>query len=453
MLLFSGCLLGLIGLSLWLRLRSLSLADVFLFSIAVYFGAYTLVDVYAVGVRGFDPVIVAAVFSGIALSSLAIWAFARIGSGDVINETSLARLAQDWKACPGTLIVAMLISIVVFRLYTAMVIGSYSAESKAEFEVVEKRLPYWFTAIGILVPAMLFTAGTASWAKYMTSVGTNRLFWLTLTLIAAAFLFWQGRRAVFALLVVALWTMATTGRTSGRRWILILFVLAMAAPFLLAISNLFQTYREAAFRGVPVVTAFRYESGLSVLERAWGVERTLTNLQNRPAVWRFNYAVINSHQRGEGQLQWGRLLLSAVPNYIPAVFYPGAKTTFETEGELQKAMNLEYRDLAENIFVATYGEFGPLGFFVAPLMIIAFVMICAMVLRRLDDPFLRMLLMGMCLYYALNLETQYSGPIGIARDFILLATAYLAMRTVTRAVYGVVRGSVFYRRERLAQQS
>jgi hypothetical protein len=440
-LLFSGSFLAVIGLSLWLRRHLLSLADVFLFSIAVYFGAYTLIDVSVVGVRGFDPTIVAAVHCGIAVCAFAVWAFARFGPRRIVDETSLARLTHDWKACPGPLIAAMLVAIVGFRFYTAMVIETYSVESRADLETFENQLPYWFTAIGILAPAMLFTAGTASWAKYMTSVGTTkRLFWLALTLTAAAFLFWQGRRPMFAFFVLVFWTVGSIGRLSTKRWLLILLVSAIAAPFLIAISNLFQAYRWASFRGAPVVSEFRYESFDSIVKRATSVERTVANLRKRQAIWRFNYAVMNSHQRGDGELQWGLLLVSSVPNYIPAVLYPGKKSIFETEGELQKAMNLEYRDLGENIFVMTYGDFGLLGFLVAPLMIIAFVMVSAEVLRRIYDPFLRLLLMGLCLYYALNMEAQYTTPIGVARDFVVLAAAYFVVRTVARALYWVARG-------------
>jgi hypothetical protein len=191
-----------------------------------------------------------------------------------------------------------------------------------------------------------------------------------------------------------------------------------------------------------VVSALRYENLDSLIRRASSIEKTVANLQDRQAVWRFNYAVVNSHQRGEGALQWGRLLVRAVPNYIPAVLYPGKKIIFETEGELQRAMNLEYRDAGENIFVMTYGDFGLVSFLIAPLMIILFVTICAMVLRRFSDPFLRILLMGMCLYYALNMEAQYTTPIAITRDFLVLALVYLVIRNGWRISFEMAKDAI-----------
>jgi hypothetical protein len=442
LLLFATSLLGLSGASILLRHRSLSLADVFLFSIAVYFGGYTLIDIVVVGVRGLDPSIITAVYVGIGCCALMLWLFARFGPRWIVEETSLMKLTRDWKACPGALIVAMVIGVVVFRVYAVRVVGSYGAESQREFEAIDQRLPYWFTAIGMLAPAVLFTAGIASWAKFMTSARLDRALWLGLAVVTAGLLFWLGRRPIFAFLVVAFWLIATIGQASVRRWVVLFVVSAIAAPFLVSVSNLFQSYRLASYRGVPVVSALRYENLDSLIQRASSIEKTVANLQDRQAVWRFNYAVVNSHQRGEGALQWGRLLVRAVPNYIPAVLYPGKKIIFETEGELQRAMNLEYRDAGENIFVMTYGDFGLVSFLIAPLMIILFVTICAMVLRRFSDPFLRILLMGMCLYYALNMEAQYTTPIAITRDFLVLALVYLVIRNGWRISFGMAKDAI-----------
>lgn len=416
--------------SLWLRRQTLSLADVFLLSIAMFFGTYTLIDIAVVELHGYDPVIAIALFGGIALGFAAIWAFARVGPRWVMKETSLTRFASDCIAAPGWLIVAMLTGIIVFRFYTTSLVEVAATEQ--QFSRVDDSLPYWFTTIGILAPSLLFICAVAAWAKGMQSSGKRKLFWFCLTAVAAGMIFPQGRRQLFAVLVVIAWMLATMGHMTTKRWVVLFIVGAIAAPFFIAISNVFTVYRWAFYRGSPALSMLEDESIGNLAEAAVDVANTVKNLEVRESMWRYNYDAMRAYLNDDGPLHWGTLLARSIPNYIPALLYPGDKEAFDAEVEMQHGLGIAEGDRAENIFIMTFGDFGFLGVIAAPLLIMLFIYITALILRRLHDPFLRILLVGMSLNYAMNLEVSYGTPLHLWRDFAVLALIYVLTRWALR---------------------
>src|SRR5437660_750726 len=132
--------------SLWRRLASLTLVDCFLFSIAMYFGAYTVIDsVTAEAVRT-DPVSVSAVFLMISFSTLILWAFAR-SAPKLIQETSFARLREDWRACAAWPIIGVVAIALAYRWFTLTIFSEYEGLNP---QIVEQDLPYWFTSLGMI---------------------------------------------------------------------------------------------------------------------------------------------------------------------------------------------------------------------------------------------------------------------------------------------------------------
>lgn len=415
--------------SLWARLTSWTLVDLFLLAIAMYFGAYTFLDALTVESGKVDETTVVFVFFMVSVGALVLWLAAKTGA---MRDTSLARLQEDWRSCPATPIIGVIAFAVVFRWYTASVFGQYQGLNEQELAVLEQDLPYWFTSSGMIVSTTIFGAALCSWGKVGISHGWRRLFWLAVTGAAALLVLGLGRRAILAFLIIVAWTVLGEQRRRGRAWITVA-VIALAMPTLLAVSNIYQAYRAVSYRGVPMADVISGDDVGSLLENAAAVDRTVSNLQQRPAMWRFNYEIVDAHLKDIGELQWGTLLASDIPNFIPSALYPGKKQWIDSEETLLNDFHLELYDRPSNLFSYTYADFGALSVLAAPGLMLFFAWICGVALRRLHDPFLRVILMGMAAYYAINLETGYLVPIGLTRDFLIVAAAYLLGRSLLHA--------------------
>lgn len=415
--------------SLWLRLRTLTLLDAFLLSVAMYFGAYTLIDVALTETDGMKGYVTFVTFLTIAIPTFVLWGIARRPPRFVRN-TSLERLRQDWLACPAWPLVGLTVISLLYRWYTASFIGDLGTISPEELALVDRDMPYWYTSVGMLVWFAAFPIALCSWAKFRTS---KKLFWLAMTAYSVFAIFGSGRRAFLALMLIIGWDVLTTTK---KRWKALLLI-ASALPLLLIASNLYQTYRAFSYRGAVLAnvvgeTDFSSISDLTQLaQSASDAGKTVSNLEDRMAMWRFNYEVIQAHFKEQGSPQWGGIIWPGLVNFIPSAIYPD-KVVRETEGVLLKAFELPLYDRPENVFAMLYGEFGLFCLIAVPLFILGFVWVISRLMMYLEDPFLRMSLLGAAIFYALNLESALMEPIATLRAFALLAVCYVTMRGLGR---------------------
>jgi hypothetical protein len=385
-----------------------------------------------------DAVAVWSVFTGISIAAFFLWGYTFIGSRRVLAEVTLQRLRTDWLACPAAPIIGTVCVGMAFRWYSAAMFGAADVSEAGQlYDLNERDLPYWYTSVDMVLPLIMFGAGLTAWGKAMVSRGLPQFFWLVLAAASAVFFFGAGRRSLIAFLVVILWSILTGASSRWRR--LAPALLLCAVPVLIGLSNMYQAYRFFAYRGVPIASVMTTDTLFDVMRGAVELENTLDNLRGREAPWRFNYDVLKAHTEGRA-LQWGALLLNALPNHIPFAIYPG-KVVSEPEAEMQRAFGFDEEvDRGANIFVFTFADFGYVGFFVAPAMIILLVWACGWIMRRLKDPFLRVILLSGALYYALNLEAQYTLPIQLARNYLILSAAYVALRTTWHKVDRLFHG-------------
>lgn len=421
---FASLLLVSVLLSLWRRLSSLTLLDCFMLSIALFMGAYTIVDALTVEGDTRDSLVVCWMYMIVGVTTAILWLFR---DARFVRATSFTGLREDWRACASWPVLALIALALFERWATAAYFSDINVSATPDLHALEGELPYWHTSIGHIVWLSGCAVAWCAWGKTRISTGLMRVFWLAATFLSVGVVFGWGRRALLSFLVIAGWEVISRVRRKG----LAVLVIVASMPVLVMASNLYQVYRGMTHRGVVIEELVRDDVSIT---DALDVGRTVSNLQERPSMWRYNYEVMKAHFDGEGDLFWGGLFLSGLPSYIPAVLWPG-KVVVETEDATIERFKLEPYDRGENIFVATYADFGVLSIVVAPALILLFVFVCSVVLRYLRDPFLRMLLLGAAIFYALNIENSYLVPLGIARDFLVVATLYLAVRAFVRLLH------------------
>lgn len=430
-LFLSSALLLLSCVSLWLRIRTLGLADMFLLAIAMFLGAYTVIDVLTLPPPdNMDTVTVIYVLFTAGIGALIVWAFAHLGSRRLLQEVSLARLTLDWERCHSFALLLGIAPAVLYAVATYHFFGPYAGLGFGELMELEQYLPYWYTSLGMVATMLLAAVAPALWWRVVKTRGLARLTWLAMTLASIVMIFGTGRRQMFAFLVVVAATTIARMRRPRRAAFIAALVLA---PTFLIVSNLYQSYRDGAYR----LAALSVDTE-ELSEAALEADKTVENLQIRRAMWRFNYEVM---QVQDPDFQWGRLLIGGLPNYIPAALYPGGKEIFSSEAELLHAFRLEQADRGENLFALTYGDFGFFGIFVAPAIMLLLVWAFGAIQRRLKDPFLRLVLMGSAINYALNFETNYTGFVPVLRSFLVIALVYIVARAAWRTWAGVLRAA------------
>lgn len=418
---FAVALLASVTFHAWRKRASLNLTDAFLISIALFFGAYTLVDQMVNTVRWLDPVVVFATFIQIALGAVALRVFRDAAPAWVRGRTSFQALYEDLGVSRGALVIGILVAGLAFRVVSADMVADLEVQNPDLVAQLEADLPYWFKSLAQLLPLIVFTAGLAAAAKAFAGRGATRLWWAAWTFASVVFFFGAGRRALLALLLIVFWMYVR----SRRNAVILILCAAIGIPVLIGASNLFQAYREVAYRGAVVS---KTDAGI-LLEQAANLDLTATNLQNREAIWRFNANVMQADR--SGQRAPGELLLNTLGNYVPAVLSRN-KTVFDAEKEMMRDRGMREYDGASNVFVLTYADFGLLSFLIAPALLILFIGLVALTLRRLSSPHLRALLLASALYYALNIEVNYGQPAQMVRDFLIVAFLHWIVTTGLR---------------------
>lgn len=416
-------LLAWLTIHAWRRRTSLNLADAFLISIALFFGAYTVVDLMLNGAHWLDPITVLATFMQIGLAAVVLRIFRDKAPAWVRDRTSLQALYEDLAISSGPLVVGVLVAGLVFRVVSADMVADLEVQNAALVAQLEAELPYWFKSLSQLLPPAVFAAGLAAATKAFASRAPLRLWWAACTLASVIFFFGAGRRALLALLLIMFWMYVRNRRSA----LVLLLAAVVAIPVLIGASNLFQAYREVAYRGA-VVSGI---SAVDLLEQATNFELTTNNLQRREAIWRFNANVIQA--KPGAHYAPGELLANTLGNYVPAVIAPN-KTIFDAEEQMLRERGFQAYDGASNVFALTFADFGLLGFLAAPALLVVFVLLVAAALRQIRSPHLRALLLASALYYALNIEVNYGQPVQMARDFLILAFLHWVVANALRTL-------------------
>jgi hypothetical protein len=414
--------------SLWARLERLTVLDAFLMSFAAYFGVYTLVDLYTKAAEDLDDFNVVVVFGSVAVVALILWIFSRSPSRE-FQLTSLDRLLADAANCRLWAAVGLFGVTLANVVATRLIWQEYGYAAAAGGGA---SLPYWYTSLGMMAEACTFPAAVCLYGKAKQTKGLVKPVLFGVVGVASFFLLVAfGRRAFFALAIVVGWDLLRDAKRRGNP-LRMGALLAFAVPALLLASNFFQAYRVMSFRGALVDETLDMGEAVSM---ATNVDTTRMNLEHRMAMWRFNYEVVDAHvTRGE-PLQLGDISLSGIANVIPSALFQ--KEDIQTaELALLRAVGVDDGDdRPDNIFATLYADFGLVSAPVVAALIVLFAWMVGIVLGHMRDPFMRLLLLGMAVYYALNLETSIHAPLMIARNFALAAIIYLAARETMRAFY------------------
>jgi len=413
--------LGLTWLYCRMRWACFDLFDLYVMMVAVYYGGHGLVIAPLQDLSSYDPglIVVIYVLLGISLALLKI----SVSSlpAKIRSELRLCSIAETASETPVSALVALVSAICLLSLYGYQ---HYSVVINATSDQV-LGIPYWFTSLKMIVyggaAEGLFVA---TLVVAMRCSGRRRSILLLLLLATVGLQALYGRRGFLELLILGyLFSAAVSGWDPFAPRKVVRWALALAALFVF--SNVYQNYRqelsipdssqgEASQTNSKVFTAAMTD---------W--ERTGANVRDRDGVWQYNYVVIDNLQRS-GSLE-GALLVQAVLNEIPAVFWPD-KTYLDPDAQFNEAYGLAPNDYATNLFGLTMADFGYAG----PIMFIVYMLttfaVCGKMLSLTKaSPTLFILTLGATLTSLLAIESGYDGLFGIVHMVAMVFIGFVVL--------------------------
>ena len=197
----------------------------------------------------------------------------------------------------------------------------------------------------------------------------------------------------------------------------ILKISILFLPLLFMFSNIYQSYR-----GLSPSALNRYQHG-NFWDALTNADATITNLQERQAMWKFNYLIVSKQAEGDYP-PYGAIAWQAIKNAIPRIFWP-AKKIYDLDEMTANLYGLPVTDYPTNNFAMTQADFGCFSIIIFPLMIFAIVYsigIISFLIKKHATLFL--IVTGFLIKYFLSIEASYADSILLFRDIIVAIFCY-----------------------------
>jgi hypothetical protein len=423
------CSLFILGLAFlfghlrWLRI---DVVDIYVLIVSIFFGGYTLVNALAKDLSMVNPVLAALVLMLVVATLGITWLVSRMLPIGLQRALQIRYLLSQWLRVDGKVILLLLGGTILFQLYSYLRFGFFASHDLFRFRADDLALegisfPYWFTSVAFLMTFLIPCVFIAVTTKALTSSAATRGPWIvalvTMMLVASLY----GRRMVFYLIFVflILWCLVRGKNLfTLRTGLLVLIVL----PILVAISNIYLVYRPAAQQfqatnpdiSVPAIYA-----------AATNMDTTVSNLQERPAIWQLNYTILDKQIQHHGlSIPYGDLLWQGFRNTIPNAFWPG-KSVYNLDDMVAHLYGMPARDYGTNNFAMSQADFGLLSVILLPLAsLLVFLSMALLILATRRHPTLLLLLSGFFIFYLLNVEVDYGHIFVLYRNILTVMFIY-----------------------------
>jgi hypothetical protein len=158
---------------------------------------------------------------------------------------------------------------------------------------------------------------------------------------------------------------------------------------------------------------------------ATNMDTTASSLQERKAIWQFNYVIVDKQIQYHGlNTPYGDLLWQGFKNTIPSAFWPG-KSVYNLDDMAAHIYGAPARDYGTNNFAMSQADFGLLSVVLLPLAsLLVFLSMALLILATRRHPTLLLLVSGFFIYYLLNVEVDYGHIFVLYRNIIIAFFIY-----------------------------
>ncbi len=417
------------------RWEWLTVVDVYVFFIGIFFGALSMIDATLNDLALMNPYVIFLVHIHIGGLTALILSFhlmlpARVQQA-IRVEVLLRRLvgAKVWP------LIAIAVFAVFFKIYGYLKFGIISGMPWDYLSRNAVQLPYWYTSTIIIADLLITFAFCGAMARFLMRPGRMRYLWIGVIMIALIFEAIDSRRGLFYLLVLGggLWGIARKVNPFIMRY---LWAWVAAGLFLFSASNVFQTYRFLLFN--PMLRDAIQD--VSFLDAMLNGEATISNLRGREATWRFNYRIFESQLKNPARFlpfgMYGRMTAQALRNSVPRKLLPD-KQVVQAEDLASAEYGLLVEDYSGNIFANMAADWGFLSVIFVPLVFLALTLTYYVLCRiRIPGEAMPGLLLVGILGYFLRVESSVDDFYVLYRNLFLVGVIYYCFELVWNAAGG-----------------
>jgi hypothetical protein len=402
-----------------IRWRTLSLLDLYILFVGMYFGVYTFLDAAIDDLQSFDvgtatlSLVLVALMIGMlrttALLILPSHVRYALQVDNLINALTRVKAADVLALC--------LVSSLLWA-YGYVRYGVITTAADAIAGRWGAGIPYWYLCANQLqYQGLLLACVLAAGYQYLNRCGRlERASWAIILLVTSALLLLSGRRAIInvIILVASMWSILRDKNIFRPRYA-VPGVIGLTLVVLF-FSNIYQTYR-------PYIYYKHIDNSPARLSDAvQNFQLTLDDMQSRMADWRFNYILLKALDENiyDHTQPAGTLLRAALLSMVPAAIYPD-KVAQDPNVAISATYGLALIDYPKTVFSIGQADFGYLGTVFIPLILCCVFWLIGQGLWMARNRSLAyVVLYGVAASGLFAVEGSYTDLIGIFRNAIIV---------------------------------
>ncbi len=432
-------LMTVVFLTAYFKKENYDILDLYCFMIALFFGAYTLIDrlfgIYFIS----DIYISTVVYLQIFLTILLLYCLVSFLPNSLKEFIKFKNLLiffsrVDKKAVLLLSFLSISIDLYIFGTYGFL---TYVGEELAQLDL---GVPNWVGPLksinwNIRFSLLMLIINFINYKK----VGYFSIYTLII-LPMLALQFVEGRRAMIELitLIFIFWTIhKNSSPYLLRRAPYALLILIM----LFFASNVFQTYRTSLFSIEGI--AGESDQVASFGEALTNSDSTIENLTLRTPMWRLNYEIMKNQLDNPSDIYYGYMMYRQFLNTVPS-FLQKNKEVIATEELTSQIYNMSSLqsvtfsdDFPTNDFASYQTDFGFFSIILIPLVFIILILIGYFAYFFMKSKIFSSLIILLIIQFLIKIENGYNLPV-LLRDIILIAGIYYSLELFKRIYYGLI---------------
>ena len=438
-IILSILLMTIVFFSAYFKKSNYDILDLYCFMIALFFGAYTIIDrlfgIYFVSDLFITIVVYLQIFLTISLLYCLASFFPKSLKEFIKFKNLLIFFSQvNKKAVLFLAFISLSIDIYIFGTYGFL---TYVGEELSQLEL---GVPNWVGPLksinwNIRFSLLMLIINFLNYKKInYFSIYTL----ISLPMLALQFV--EGRRALIELitLVFIFWTIyKNTSPYLLKRAPYAFLILVM----LFFASNIFQTYRTSLF-SIEGISGERGEIE-SFNEALTNSDSSVENFSLRTPMWRLNYEIMKNQLNNPLNIHYGYMMYRQFLNTVPSFLQKNKEViaTEELTSQIYNMSSLQSATLSDdfptNDFASYQTDFGFFSIILIPLFFIFLILIGYCAYLFIKSKIFSSLIILLIIQFLIKIENGYNLPV-LLRDIILIVGAYYSLELFKRIYYELI---------------
>jgi hypothetical protein len=413
------------------RWNRLDVVDLYVLSYALSFGAYTLADVLVNDVHWADSALAGWSLVFATMTTAITWMTAQVLPPEIRKCLRLSYFIENWKDVSTYNSIVLVFGSVAFLTFGFFKYNVFLFLIDPRITDVSS-VPYWFSSLNPLIMTALMAATTVSFVRLQSGTRKTKFICTLSISVAVLLLALYGRRNIgYTVGLMGIIWFYRRAHNPFSCWGLT--VLAATLPAFFLFSNVYQSYR-GFLNPLGILSLIEATEEIPSLDETfYDSSVTLSNLEERPALWHLNYLIHEQQsQRSIVALPYGEFLIQAFLNSIPKLLYE-SKHYVHLEDATADFYGITAMDHASSFAAHIHADWGYFSILLTPLFFFLISLLAGVLIKASSGhPALTWMLSVFTIVFFINIETDYTDLIVIIRNLLALFFGYCILSALMR---------------------